>query len=81
MPTYVKLKKPLPKIFNSNHFQSWDEAMQQLAIANAIISKCERCGMQVDAHRQGCDSLCSFFEGLNAEWRGPQSESPEILKS
>ena len=78
MPKYPKLDKPLPKIFTSDHFQSWDQAMQQLAIANAVITKCERCKMPVEGHRQECDSLCSFFEGLNAEWRGPQADNPEV---
>jgi hypothetical protein len=81
MPNYAKMEKDPPKIFNSDYFSSWDQAMQQLAIANWVISKCEKCGMPVEAMRAECDGLCSFFAGLNAEWRGPQAQAPEVLKS
>lgn len=78
---YPKLDKPLPRIFSSDHFSSWDAAMQQLAIANGILEKCEKCKMPVEGQRAECDALCEYFSGLNAEWRGPQSAAPEVLKS
>lgn len=55
--------------------------MQQLAIANHVISKCEACNMPVQSQREECDALCVFYQGLNREWRGPQSTNPEAIKS
>lgn len=78
MPNYPKLEKPLPRIFTSDHFASVDAAMQQLAIANALITKCERCKWPVEGHRAECDKLCSFYESFNGEWRGPQADTAEV---
>lgn len=78
--TYPNLTAVPPSVFNSDYFASWDAAMQQLAIANHVIAKCEACGMPVQGQREECDALCEFYQGLNAHWRGPGSTSPEALK-
>lgn len=80
-PQYAELKDPLPMIYTPDHYKDWDAAMRQLAIANAVISKCEKVQMPVSEERLTCDALCSHFNRLNAEFRGPQAANPIPLTS
>lgn len=80
MPNY-STPDSLPVMFTSDHFQSWDEAARRLAIANAIIMKCEKCGFPVSEERKTCDQMMDMLDNLNATFRGPQAQVPEVLKS
>lgn len=81
MAKYPKLTQPAPAIYTAEHYRDWDEAMRQLAIANHLIQRCEKCGMPVEQLRQECDGLCEFFAGLNREFRNVQTGPAGVLKS
>jgi hypothetical protein len=68
----------IPVIFTTDHFAAWDEAARNLAIADAIIRKCEDCGWPVSEARQECDRMKQMLAALNAQWRNPQTGQPEV---
>lgn len=76
MPEYPPLNSPIPPIYTQDHVRDWEQALQQLAITNEVIKKCERCRIPVEASRQECDSLCEFFRHMIAEERGQQASMP-----
>lgn len=50
-----------------------EEALRQLAVAENLIQRCERCKIPVTEARADCDALKSFLAAVHAEFRGPQS--------
>jgi hypothetical protein len=79
MPNYPPTEGPVPQVFTDQHIREWEQQLQNLAVANAIIQKCERCGIPVQTSRQDCDALCSFFQAMLAEERGQQTPNPLAL--
>jgi hypothetical protein len=76
---FAKVTKPVPQLYTADHYRSWDEAMRQLAIVDALLRKCESCNMPVAQLREECDGLCEFFTGLNRQFRNVQMDQPEAL--
>jgi len=76
MPEYPPLSVPAPSPYTDDHIREWEQQLQNLAVADAIIKKCERCKIPVDASRRDCDGLCEFFQRMIAEERGQQAARP-----
>jgi hypothetical protein len=79
VPDYPPIEGPIPQIFTEDHIREWEQQLQNLAVANAIIQKCERCNIPVAASRADCDGLCAFFHAMLAEERGQQAANPLAL--
>jgi hypothetical protein len=75
-PAYPPMSGTEPKIFTQQDFAEWEDALQKLAVVNHILQRCERCKLPVEAARADCDGLCSFYNSLMAEFKGPQSPIP-----
>lgn len=73
MAQYPPLDGPPPSPYNADDVRRWEEALRQLAVADQLIKRCERCKIPASASRTDCDALCDFFQGLISEFRGPQS--------
>lgn len=76
MPEYPPLDMPEPSIYTSEHVKEWEEQLRNLAVANAVIQKCERCKIPVQTSRTECDALCEFYQTMIAEVTGQQSTRP-----
>lgn len=76
MADYPQLQGAPPQIFTPDHVRDWEAGLQQLAVTNAVIQKCERCNIPVQTSRQECDSLCDFFHRMIDEERGQQAANP-----
>lgn len=72
-PQYPPLEGEMPRVYNDDDVRRWEEALRQLAVADAIIRQCDRCNIPASAARTDCDGLCRFFNALLAEHRGPQA--------
>lgn len=75
MPEYPPLQGPEPRIYTDEDVNNWYQQLQNLAVANAVIAKCERCNIPVDPSRRECDALCTFYQGLIAEDRQQSARS------
>lgn len=64
MPEYPPLNGPEPRIFTDEDVSNWYQQLQNLAVTNAVIAKCERCNIPVEPSRRECDALCTFYHGL-----------------
>ena len=67
MPEYPPLQGPEPRIYTDEDVNNWYQQLQNLAVANAVIAKCERCQIPVDPSRRECDSLCTFYQRMIEE--------------
>lgn len=76
MPDYPPLDGPEPQIYTQEDVANWYQQLQNLAVANAIIKKCERCNVPVDPSRKECDALCVFYQNLIREEQQQQARSP-----
>lgn len=76
MANYPPMDGPLPQVYSSEHVKAWEEQLRNLAVADAVIKKCERCNIPVQASRTECDALCDFFQAMIAEETGQQTPSP-----
>lgn len=76
MASYPPLDQPVPQLYTSDHVKEWEEQLRNLAVADAVIKKCERCNIPVQTSRTECDALCDFFQGMLAEERGQQAARP-----
>lgn len=79
MAKYPEYNGPLPPIYGPDDHRQWEEAIQQAAVANALISACERVGMPVQELRANLDAATEFLHGLKAEFLGPQSPNPQPM--
>jgi hypothetical protein len=79
MPDYPELDVPPPSPYNEDDFRRWEEALRQLAVADHLIKRCERCNIPVSAARTDCDALCTFFQSLMKEFRGPNAPVPGVV--
>lgn len=75
MPTYPPLQGPEPRIYTDEDVGNWYQQLQNLAVANAVIQKCERLNIPVDPSRRECDSLCTFYCGLIEEEKQQSARS------
>lgn len=67
MPEYPPLQGPEPRIYTDEDVGNWYQQLQNLAVANAVIQKCERCNIPVEPSRRECDALCTFYHTLIEE--------------
>ncbi len=79
MANYPPLDQPVPQIFTNEHVKAWEEQLRNLAVADAVIKKCERCNIPVQTSRTECDALCDFYQGMIAEETGQQSTNPRPI--
>lgn len=73
MEKYPPLEEQPPNPYDDNDYRRWEEALRQLAVADHLIKRCEKCNIPTAASRADCDALCRFFNSLIAEFKGPQS--------
>lgn len=73
---YPPLEGPEPQIWTADHVRAAEEALRQLAVADAILKKCERCKIPVNELRADCDGMCQFFTHWLEEYRGQQASLP-----
>lgn len=66
----------LPNPFSKDDMDRIEEALRQLAPVKDLIARCERCKIPVTGVKSDCEDLCSFFQSLIAEFRGPQGGIP-----
>lgn len=79
MPDYPALNSPVPQLYTQDDVSTWYQQLQNLAVVDAVIKKCERCAIPVDPSRRECDALCTFFQGLIAEETAQNTTSPRPL--
>jgi hypothetical protein len=72
-PVYPPLQEPPPRLHTEEDRRAWEDALHKLALINHILQKAERIKLPVQNHRADCDNLCMLFQGLIAEFEGPQS--------
>lgn len=76
---YPPMDQPMPQIYSHEHVKEWEEQLRNLAVADAVIKKCERCKIPVQTSRTECDSLCEFFQAMIEEERGQQATRPHPI--
>lgn len=62
--------------FTSHDFSVMEDQVRQLMIALKTCDRCARCNIPVDAARADIEALIQFFQGVLAEFRGPQAPIP-----